>query len=347
MSVDFAKDFLPIWCEQCNAQGYIFVDSIETPYFVTCKECGQETSEVFCPKCKMGGEYVKGIKDRPTSWICPGCSNEYSLPTTFYEHPVPLYLEEDLPDSVRLRVMSSSHYQNTTLVLIMGGLGLVAIYAMFIFGVAGRFGIGFLIASLSFVVAAIIGYCTSRRRQKVRSGITRQPRHDDQSKAKIDVRILTPLKPSACAKKMRRRITSPQASRNKLPRIPTPGEVVGEVYAWTQVPFRFRIRKRRFFLNSIAPCLEGRIYYAEDGSRIEVRASYFGVMWRVVFLLIVAFFLLSMIWVTEGFALILFIASNPIFLVVSISIIVLLASNFLVGASEIEYLKQFVQETFS
>jgi hypothetical protein len=57
---------LPIWCVQCDKQGFIFVDDAEQPYFVVCKRCGWETSEVFCPKCVIGGEFVEDVGKRPT-----------------------------------------------------------------------------------------------------------------------------------------------------------------------------------------------------------------------------------------------------------------------------------------
>jgi hypothetical protein len=87
---------LPIWCEQCDRQGLVSVDDVEQPYFVVCKRCGWETSEVFCPKCVIGGEFVEDVGKRPKSWKCPDCGTEYDLPESFYDEPVPLYLEEDL-----------------------------------------------------------------------------------------------------------------------------------------------------------------------------------------------------------------------------------------------------------
>jgi hypothetical protein len=92
----FIKNRLPIWCVQCDKQGFIFVDDVEQPYFVVCKRCGWETSEVFCPKCVIGGEFVEDVGKRPKSWKCPDCGTEYDLPESFYDEPVPLYLEEDL-----------------------------------------------------------------------------------------------------------------------------------------------------------------------------------------------------------------------------------------------------------
>jgi hypothetical protein len=89
------KESLPIWCVQCDKQGLIFVDDIEQPYFVVCMRCGWETSEVFCAKCVIGGEFVAQIEQRPRSWTCPDCGTEYALPASFYDEPVLLHLEED------------------------------------------------------------------------------------------------------------------------------------------------------------------------------------------------------------------------------------------------------------
>jgi hypothetical protein len=99
-SPEFTQESLPIWCVQCDKQGLIFVDDIEQPYFVVCKRCGWETSEVYCPKCNIGGEFVEDVGKRPTSWRCPDCGTEYDLPESFYDKPVLLYLEEDLGQPV-------------------------------------------------------------------------------------------------------------------------------------------------------------------------------------------------------------------------------------------------------
>jgi hypothetical protein len=96
MGDGLSKESLPIWCEQCDKQGLIFVDNIEQAYFVVCKRCGWETAEVFCPKCVIGGEFVTQVEKRPKSWKCPDCGTEYALPALFYDEPVLLHLEEDL-----------------------------------------------------------------------------------------------------------------------------------------------------------------------------------------------------------------------------------------------------------
>lgn len=104
MTSEFDKDYLPIWCENCDQQGFIFVDNPEGSFFAICKTCGWETSEVWCPKCGMGGEFVRNIGKRPTSWNCPNCKTKYDLPNGFYENSLTLFTEEVLPQTVLDRI---------------------------------------------------------------------------------------------------------------------------------------------------------------------------------------------------------------------------------------------------
>jgi len=108
MNKDFGKkDFLPIWCEQCNVQGYIFVEDAEIPAFLICKKCGYEASQVWCPTCGMGGDFIKDIKKRPTFWYCSKCRTKYQLPSTFYDNPVTIHPESDLPEGSHIPEISN------------------------------------------------------------------------------------------------------------------------------------------------------------------------------------------------------------------------------------------------
>jgi hypothetical protein len=100
---DDEKEELPIWCEGCDQQGFIFVDNGEKPAFVVCNRCGFEASQVWCPKCEMGGNFVRDIEDRPVFWDCPSCKRRYMLPDNFYEEPVPLYVKEDIPKDIKVK----------------------------------------------------------------------------------------------------------------------------------------------------------------------------------------------------------------------------------------------------
>jgi hypothetical protein len=104
MTSEFEKEYSPIWCENCNQQGFIFVDNLEGSHFVTCKSCDWETSDVWCSKCGMGGEFVRKIGKRPTSWSCPNCKTKYMLPNEFYNEPITLFIEETLPKTVLERI---------------------------------------------------------------------------------------------------------------------------------------------------------------------------------------------------------------------------------------------------
>lgn len=114
MASEFEKIYSPIWCEVCNQQGYIFVDDAEGSYFVVCKTCGWETSNVWCPKCGMGGGFVRNIGKRPTAWSCPNCKTEYKIPNRFYEKPGTLYTEEVLPKIVFERIENDLESNQST-----------------------------------------------------------------------------------------------------------------------------------------------------------------------------------------------------------------------------------------
>ena len=104
MTSDFSKDFLPVWCEHCDKQGYFFVDDVFEPCLVVCGKCGGEVLSVWCPKCEAGFALPNEVGERSLSWSCPVCHMEYTLSPTAYEQTVSLYLEEDLSENIRVRV---------------------------------------------------------------------------------------------------------------------------------------------------------------------------------------------------------------------------------------------------
>jgi hypothetical protein len=104
MISEFDKDYLPIWCEGCDRQGFVFINDTSYSYFVVCDTCGWETSQVWCPKCEMGGEFVRNISKQPSSWSCPSCKSKYKLPDGFYEIPVKLFTQEELPLNIQERI---------------------------------------------------------------------------------------------------------------------------------------------------------------------------------------------------------------------------------------------------
>ncbi len=104
MTSEFDKEHIPYRCKDCDSEGYVFVDNPESSYFVICKSCGWQTSYVWCPKCGMGGEFVKNLSARPSAWVCPDCKTKYQLPIEFYKKPVNLYTEEELPVSAQEQI---------------------------------------------------------------------------------------------------------------------------------------------------------------------------------------------------------------------------------------------------
>ena len=109
----------PIWCDGCDQQGKIFVDNFDQPTFVVCNTCGFETSQVWCPKCKMGGEYVRNIETRPKSWVCIDCHTEYVLPKDFYNNPTNLRV---LKSQGSNQTKSIPSYKQDALIWIVSGL---------------------------------------------------------------------------------------------------------------------------------------------------------------------------------------------------------------------------------
>jgi|WetSurMetagenome_2_1015567.scaffolds.fasta_scaffold563722_1 hypothetical protein len=132
------KDFQPIWCENCNQQGYIFMENSNQPALVVCSRCEYETSQVSCPNCDMRGAFVKNLVKKPNSWICDRCGTNYSLPTFFYENPVHLYLEDELPLDVFKRIKPIKVYKlfgpkNSLLCFMFLGVAITGIILLSVF----------------------------------------------------------------------------------------------------------------------------------------------------------------------------------------------------------------------
>ena len=155
MNNDFKKeDFLPVYCEKCRQQGYIFSDNFDEPDFIVCSCCGSEMSQVWCPKCEMGGDFINELlKERPRSWVCSDCKTEYILPASFYEEPIHLYLEDELSPDVLMRVLPPNNNLHKLAVILMGIVGISEFILIYVFLNILR---NYLIAGISFVVMIII-----------------------------------------------------------------------------------------------------------------------------------------------------------------------------------------------
>ena len=150
---NFEKEFLPIWCEGCNQQGHIFVDDPDEPSFVVCSRCGWEASQVWCPKCGMGGDFInERLKDRPISWVCPDCKTEYALPATFYVKPAHLCFEDELPKTTLVRVKPSEKASSKLIAIFLSGIGIAGILVM-IFVKSARFPLLILLVILAVMIA--------------------------------------------------------------------------------------------------------------------------------------------------------------------------------------------------
>ena len=108
IEVTFENQHLPILCDNCGEQGFIFVDNIKQSYLIICHNCGGETSQVWCPKCGIGVAYGRDIDKHPSFWVCLNCDTNYELANTFYDNPVELYLEKELPLDAYQRIEKAS-----------------------------------------------------------------------------------------------------------------------------------------------------------------------------------------------------------------------------------------------
>lgn len=94
--IERKRTWLPIWCETCDQQGFIFVNHSQSTYYVICKNCYSEYSQAWCSECGMGGDFVGNIDKHPSSWTCTDCKKEFYLSSSIYSDPVYLYLEDML-----------------------------------------------------------------------------------------------------------------------------------------------------------------------------------------------------------------------------------------------------------
>ena len=140
---------IPMWCDGCEQQGEIYVNSPEESVFVICENCGYETADVWCPKCGMGGEYIRNVEDRPKSWACPKCRTRYRLPVDFYEHPVSLIITQPKKAAI------PKSAQGDAWVLLLAGAVFLSIGLFIIFGTGSFIGKALAISGFLFFALAL------------------------------------------------------------------------------------------------------------------------------------------------------------------------------------------------
>jgi hypothetical protein len=104
-------DRVPILYGYDNSQqeGWIFLDSSKTTMSVICSHCQNEMAYACCPECDLFTNFLANNDERrPKSWTCLECNKEHMLSPDFYENPVRLHFEDDLPDDIK------SRYENQT-----------------------------------------------------------------------------------------------------------------------------------------------------------------------------------------------------------------------------------------
>jgi len=96
--------YLPLECENCGQAGYILIENMDGQYFVICKKCGGEISQMYCKECESGGDYVHKIESRPKTWTCEICGANHRIPKGFYENPIYLFSKQELPLGIQNKI---------------------------------------------------------------------------------------------------------------------------------------------------------------------------------------------------------------------------------------------------
>jgi hypothetical protein len=114
------RDEFPILygCNNCRQEGWIFLDTPKSTVLVICSHCLHEIAYAYYPECDLFTNFLAHSDERrPTSWTCLECKNEYMLNPDFYENPVRLYYEEDIPDDIKAPYIKRTNRQLAFIIL--------------------------------------------------------------------------------------------------------------------------------------------------------------------------------------------------------------------------------------
>ena len=98
------NDKIPVLygCNNCHQEGWIFLDSPHTTVLVACSQCRNELAYAYCLECEVFTNFLaRGEGKRPSSWRFLECNKEYVLKPDFYENPVRLHYESEVPVDAR------------------------------------------------------------------------------------------------------------------------------------------------------------------------------------------------------------------------------------------------------
>jgi hypothetical protein len=78
------KHLIPYGRNNCNEEGWIFLESPHKTTFVICSHCRNELAYAYCPECEVVANFLAHCDERrPTSWTCLECNKEYMLSPDF------------------------------------------------------------------------------------------------------------------------------------------------------------------------------------------------------------------------------------------------------------------------
>lgn len=128
---DYPGEDVWLWCPRDRKAGVAFLETLDRPTLVVCRNCGEERSFATCPHCGAAGDLVGDVRSRPTSFACPQCHAQIALPPGFYDQPSPLYFVNDLPPEVRARLRQPPNPWAILILVLLLVLGASAVVYFF------------------------------------------------------------------------------------------------------------------------------------------------------------------------------------------------------------------------
>jgi hypothetical protein len=104
---EYSDDEMDWFCYTCKREGTVRLfgsdQAPEQARYVVCKDCGEESGYGWCPKCGMGGQFIKNLAGHPAEWTCPSCKTNHPLPLGFYQVPTLFQPEGPIIDLINYK----------------------------------------------------------------------------------------------------------------------------------------------------------------------------------------------------------------------------------------------------
>lgn len=102
LDLNGAKDFLFIQCPKCGEECWYESKDPNATLILICWNCQHLFSYAWCETSGIGGDFIKNIAYKPSSWECPDCHTIYPIHPHVFENPKNTIPYTKLPPSVAL-----------------------------------------------------------------------------------------------------------------------------------------------------------------------------------------------------------------------------------------------------